>query len=301
MNKQTSSIIAATDLSLPASYAVGRAALLARQLGTRLRLLHSTKEGDWLERWSMGSHAPISRDLWLESTVSALAQACERLSAEYGMPVDAEVVDEPLHAALDRHARDSEPAVVVIGAHSKRGLRQTLLGSTADRLLRAGKLPVLLVRNEPRAGYARVALGTDFSDASGHAAVLGMALTPESDHYLLHAYRLPLDRDLAFASRSRETLELYRREVESEAARDLADFAHALGPEGGAITRAPREGATAKVLVDFVEDVGIDLLVIGARPRAHWEANLLGSTALFAVTGLPCDVLLVPHATAETP
>ena len=301
MNKHPSCIIAATDLSLPASYAVGRAALLARQLGTHLRLLHSTNEGDWLERWSMGSYAPISRDLWRESTVSALAQACERLSAEHGMPVDAEVVDEPLPIALARLAGSSEPAMVVVGAHGSRGVRESLLGSTADRLLRAGHLPVLLVRNEPRAGYARVALGTDFSEASRLAAILGMSLTPGADHYLLHAYRLPLDRDLAFASRSPETLEFYRSEVLSEAARDLAGFAHALGPSGRGITRAPREGATAEVLGEFVEEVGIDLLVVGARPRAHWEANLLGSTALFAVTGLPCDVLLVPHHPAEVP
>lgn len=298
MNTHPSSIIAATDLSQPASYAVRRAALLVTELGARLRLLHSTDEGDWLERWAVGSHAPISRELWRESTVAALAQACDGLSAKYKMPVDAEVVDEPLVTALDRLAQGSELAMVVIGAHGRRGVRESLLGSTADRLLRAGRLPVLLVRNEPRARYARVALGTDFSDASRLAAMLGMALTPGADHYLLHAYRLPLDRDLAFASRSAETLELYRSEVQSEAARDLASFAHALGPAGRGITRAPREGATAEVLRGFVEEMGIDLLVLGARPRARWEANLLGSTALFAVTGLPCDVLLVPHAPA---
>ncbi len=123
-----------------------------------------------------------------------------------------------------------------------------------------------------------------------------MALTPGARHYLLHAYRLPLDRDLAFASRSPETLGLYRREIETEAARDLATFADALGVEGAGITRALHEGAPSTVLESFVQDAGIDLLVLGARPRARWEANLLGSTALFAVTGLACDVLLVPHA-----
>ena len=51
---------------------------------------------------------------------------------------------------------------------------------------------------------------------------------------------------------------------------------------------------SSKKLAAFVEEVEADLVVLGARPRGRWEANLLGSTALFATGRLGCDVLLVP-------
>ena len=49
------------------------------------------------------------------------------------------------------------------------------------------------------------------------------------------------------------------------------------------------------MLSAFVLEADIDLVVLGVRPRARWEANLLGSTAFFASHRLACDVLLVPQ------
>lgn len=297
MKKELSKIIAATDFSAPAEHATIRAARIAQQQGVRLQLLHSLEEGDWLQRLMDSSHGAFSREHWRRSAQLAMAQACGRVQGAVQVPVDQEVADEPLGVALDRLEEGAARSLVVIGAHGGQGTREALLGSTADRLLRSGRRPVLLVRNAPAQGYERVALATDFSTASRDAAALGLALTPGAGHFLFHANQLPPDRDLAFASRSAETLALFRGEASARVAQALAGLADGLGPAAAAITRAPREGPAARALAAFVREAQLDLVVIGTRPRARWEANLLGSTALFAVTSLPCDVLLVP----ETP
>jgi nucleotide-binding universal stress UspA family protein len=166
-------------------------------------------------------------------------------------------------------------------------------------VLRAGLLPVLMVRGKVEGAYSKVLLATDFSESSRQAAKLGLALSPTAAHYLLHANELPLDRELAFASLSDQALAAFRERARAESASALEAFAGGLGTAARKVTRAIREGSPSRVLEDFVEEAGIDLVVLGARPRARWEANLLGSTALFAVSGLPCDVLLVPGLPAR--
>ncbi|KAF1719044.1 universal stress protein [Pseudoxanthomonas wuyuanensis] len=299
MSWSLATILATTDFSEAAEQAVERAAALARQHGARLHLLHSTDEGDWLARLIDHGRSSASRELWQKAADSALARLRQRLQADGLQAVETQVVTEPLYRCLGRIAQELDAGLLVMGAHGEGRVRRAVLGATADRVLRAGMVPVLLVRGKGDGGYLRVALATDFSAASRHAAQLGLALAPDASHYLLHANQLMLDRSLAFAHRSAEALEAYRSQAMAEAAKAMADFAASLGPAAAAAVRAPREGPAAQVLASFVLEAGIDLVALGTRPRARWEANLLGSTALFALTGLDCDVLLVPEPGAQ--
>lgn len=299
MNWSLATVLATTDFSAVAERAVERAAALARQHGSRLQVLHSTGEGDWLARWAEHGRSGASQELWQKAAGSALARLRQSLQADGLQAVETRVISEPLHRCLGRIVQELDAGLLVMGAHGEGRVRRAVLGATADRVLRAGVVPVLLARGKVGDGYRRVALATDFSDASRHAAQLGLRLTPDASHYLLHANQLMLDRSLAFAHRSAETLEAYRSEATAEVAGKMADFAASLGPAAAETVRAPREGPAAQVLAAFVLEAGIDLVVLGTRPRARWEANLLGSTALFAVTGLACDVLLVPESGAR--
>src|SRR5690606_24614644 len=160
---------------------------------------------------------------------------------------------------------------------------------------RAGAMPGVLVRRAPGRPWSRVVLATDLSSASAHAARTALGLCPEAELFLLHAVDVPLDRDFAFASISAQARESFLHETRVQAANRLELFEQALGAQGRSITRAPREGRPQAVLAAFVAEVSADLVVVGARPRARWEANLLGGTAYHAVNRLGCDVLLVPE------
>lgn len=287
-------LYAGTDFSGEAARAVERAALLAHEHKQELHLLHALEEGDWLSRVVRFTHGQFNLELLRKAAGSRLARLREQLVAGGVPQVEYEVVEGPLHRALPEIVHERDCGVFVMGARGGGSFREELLGSTADRVLRSGVLPVLLCRNEVQP-WRRVALATDFSPASLQAAKLGLRIAPRASHYLLHACELPLVSDLAFANASAESREAYHHEAWEEASGQIAEFATALGPAGAAVTRAPREGPPAAVLSAFVLEAGIDLVVLGARPRARWEANLLGSTALFASNRLGCDVLLVPQ------
>lgn len=66
-----------------------------------------------------------------------------------------------------------------------------------------------------------------------------------------------------------------------------------LSSPGVEVTRADLEGYPPDTLVDYVRDVGAELLVVGSRGRGELAALILGSTSHRAVHLAPCDVLVV--------
>ena len=293
MSRSVDNLLVGTDFSEAAALALARASLLAREHQLPLHLVHAIADGDWLARMVRVSHGHFNEELLRKAAGSRLARLLDQCRDQGVSQVAAEVLDGPLHRHLHELAQDHPRSLFVMGAKGEGGVREALLGSTADRVLRAGVLPVLLCRREP-APWRRVVLATDFSPASSQAAALGLALAPAASHFLLHACELEFDRGLAFANAGEDSREAYHREAWEQANRQLAAFSSALGAAAADVTRAPREGSPAKVLAAFVQETQADLVVLGSRPRARWEANLLGSTALFATNQLPCDVLLVP-------
>lgn len=286
-------ILVGTDFSEHAGHAVGRATQLALEHRVAMHVVHALDDGDWLARVSRLTHGHFNEELLRRAAGSQLARLREQVLAEGVLAVDTEILGRPLHQSLAELMHEHPGALLAMGAGGGGGLREGLLGSTADRVLRSGACPVLLCRGEPRP-WRNVALATDFSPASAQAVRLGLALAPRATAYLLHACELTIDRGLAFANATPQTRLSYEQEAWSDASRQIEGFAASLGQAGASLIRAPRRGPSRAVLSAFVAEAAIDLVVLGARPRARWEANLLGSTALFASHRLECDVLLVP-------
>ena len=62
--------------------------------------------------------------------------------------VDGEVVRGTPHRAILDDAHEHGADLVVVGTHGRRGLDRLLLGSVAERVLRAADVPVLIVREK---------------------------------------------------------------------------------------------------------------------------------------------------------
>ncbi len=132
-------------------------------------------------------------------------------------------------------------------------------------------------------------------DFSRHAdPILEWALHLAQEHrskiVLLHVYHLPVEfQQLEGAYLPAD----FWTNVKQEAGQQLERHAEQARARGIEVEAVVREGYPATVIVDEIENLNIDLVVIGTHGRTGLKHLLLGSIAERVVQHAPCPVLTV--------
>jgi nucleotide-binding universal stress UspA family protein len=195
--------------------------------------------------------------------------------------------------------------LIVMGRNGGRALRDMFLGSTAERVIRLGRLPVLVVRLPPRAAYRRPAVALDL-DLAAHtvlALLLRVIQPPRPGIAIIHAFDVPYE-GLIYPSLSQEGAQARRSEHQRQASRDLAKRVAAalarakISPEDTPYWNSyVRLGSPLLVIQKFIKKEGADLLVLGTHGYRGVAHALLGTIAGQVLRAATCDVLIVPPAT----
>jgi nucleotide-binding universal stress UspA family protein len=131
------SILVATDFGDPARQAIAVGRGLAKALGAQLALVHVYSElSPWRERrHSTPSEARREAESELEREVLGIRHTGGHVESilETGEPW------ERIIAVAE--ARNAD--LIVMGTHHRRGLSRLMLGSVAEKVLRASPIPVL--------------------------------------------------------------------------------------------------------------------------------------------------------------
>jgi nucleotide-binding universal stress UspA family protein len=141
-------ILVPVDGSPTSEQGVDEAIALARQLGSRLRLLHVLDPRLLL----VGAESPVSAQSMLDqqrADGSRLIEAAVARAREQGADAEGVLGQDPPQRVSDLILREAAqwPAdLIVMGTHGRRGLSHLLLGSDAESVLRQARVPVLLVR-----------------------------------------------------------------------------------------------------------------------------------------------------------
>ena len=148
-------ILCATDLSVRSTPALRRAGSLARQTGARLTLLHviDTRQPERVARMQAN-----------RAYVDLLSQADRAFGSAAGF-IDVVVRRGAVVEIIATSAREWDADLIVVAAPKSRRL-EAIVGTTAERLVRRAKRPVLVVRRELQGGYRDVAIAADLSSAS---------------------------------------------------------------------------------------------------------------------------------------
>ena len=271
-------VVVATDLSAGSADALARAVRLPLAAGAILRLVHV-----------------VPRGIPTELRGRAVALATERLralepelgAAPPGTRVERVVLEGPAHVEVIRNARAWGAELVVLGRHGRRRLDGLSLGSTAERVLRKGDVPVLVVRAPPAGPYTRAVAAVDLSEVSGRVIELARALLTGGAGELdvVHAFHIPFE-DWLGADYLAELRREQRALVEARTQELTAAFL-ARGLPGKV---ALSEGDPRVVVLREVALRHGDLLVTGTHARAGLAHALLGSVAEWLVRASPCDV-----------
>ncbi|MBL8269927.1 universal stress protein, partial [Steroidobacter sp.] len=149
-------LLCATDLLPKSEPAVDRAGLLAQRLNAELSLLHVV--------------SPATSERNLEHALQ-LANAKLKARAESPLwlhgpqPQFAVRTGSPARLILDSIARHSVN-MLVVGPHRKRGIRDVLEGTIAEKVLSTRQCPLLIVQQPAIEAYKNVLIALDVGEES---------------------------------------------------------------------------------------------------------------------------------------
>ncbi|KYF67982.1 universal stress protein [Sorangium cellulosum] len=296
------SLLVPVDLTAISDRVLGRVALLPLADGARVTLLHVVP----------GNLPVRAQDRAERDARKSLVGEARHLAKTLPRGVDVETVvkvGSPAAEIADC-ATSTSAELIVMGRGGSRALRDTFLGSTAERVIRRGQLPVLAVRLAPRAAYSRPAVALDLEQGSTEVLALMLRLipAPRPRATVIHAFDTPY-RGVIYPSLSEEDAEEWRNELGQTATQQIAKLiAASLAQAKVRPAEAPpwkthvRCGSARLVIEKAVKKADSDLLVLGTHGYSGVAHVILGTVAGDVLREVACDVLVVPvRAGAEEP
>jgi nucleotide-binding universal stress UspA family protein len=283
-------IVLGTDFSESSAHAASRVVRLPVGRGCDVTLVHAIPPR-LPEALEIAFRRAAQRKL--EQSKAALASALA--AAERG--------DVDVFAALDvgspvdivtTLARDARAALIVVGRGERP--RNALLGSTAERIVRASDTPVLVVARVAAGPYRRPLAAVDRTELAAAIVEQTRRTCPEARQLtVVHGY-LPADPELARmlgeTGLDKREIDEYVHDAEREAREDLTVRLAPLG-EGVSFELVLRPGDPRTVVLEEAARREVDVIGVGTTGHSRLARLLLGSVSQEVVRAAPCDVLVV--------
>jgi nucleotide-binding universal stress UspA family protein len=273
-------ILVATDLSSRSERALERALLLAQELSAEVAALHVIDE-------ALAPDIASAQERHATQMIRRIAAAAP--GGDRNLEVRTVLGQD--YAELLAHCDKMGAELLVIGTHRHR-TRAELRGTTAERLIRFGTLPVLVVQDRVSGPYRTVLAPVDLSVHSRRAIEIAAGLAPKGDIHLLHAYEITPRH--AFPAETREAIareeeKQFRKMIE----RELRLLGQAL-PRGMAPGRLTlRHAPVVDAVREEARQLKPDLIALGTHGRTGAARDYLGSVTEAILADPPADLLIV--------
>lgn len=197
----------------------------------------------------------------------------------------------PVAATLGEYVAREEIGLVVMTTHGRGGLQRTWLGSTADRLIRHSRIPILLVRPSSATrevvpgterGIERVVVAIDGTATAETALndVLEMGITGSATMTIVHVLQPASAAAPPYLPRpiriGRDEMDLRKARMDAY----LDRLAKRVREKGWSCdTRVVVGHHPAAAVLEVAEENGADLIVLGTEGRGGLRRLILGSVA----------------------
>lgn len=286
-------ILVATDFSANAALAVERAARIAKHNPAELTVLHVVNQGRVTEL------ARLLNEMLDAASAQAETAAQRELddiiawhAHHHGVYADSSRVVGNIAEAIAAGAETRDADLLVMGARGDNPVRNFLLGSHAERVLRKTLRAVLIVRISAARDYRHVLVPTDLSEHARDALALALAIAPKATITVLNVFDAPLEAKLEFAGVSVADIRAYSERGRREAEAALLDFIATLpAADRHRVVPEIRVGYPAGVILETARSLGADLIALGKHGRSAVEEWVLGSVTMHVLQNADCDVL----------
>lgn len=286
-------LLVGTDFSTRSDRAIRRAVILAKSMKVDLTLLNVVDDDQ--PQWRVGAEVETANML-LAKQVRSL-QEIDRVACRSKV-----VLGDPFAGLIE--ASDALDAdAIVIGPHRRQILRDVFVGTTAERIIRSARRPVLMANAVPSGPYRHVIVALDLSDtgASAMAAVRSLHLDRDAGLSILHIID-PLEARLAVrAAIPRAEMEAHLKEANLEAQAQVAAAIRQEGLTGAAIEVRVSGGSIAESITSAAKDLRGDLVVVATSGPFALSRLMLGSVAESVLNRSEIDVLAAPMRRPANP
>jgi nucleotide-binding universal stress UspA family protein len=224
-----------------------------------------------------------------ERVVSGVADRAE----DRGVPTVTAVRQGRVPATILEYAAGVGAELIVMPTHGRTGVERLLLGSVTERVLRRAPAPVLTLRpdvvDDITYPYRSLLVPTDGSPPAEAAVELGVGIGGAYDA-TLHLLSVVDITSLGVDIHSTVQVEQLERQAESDVAA-AGETARSAAVE--TVDTVEHGSAVHRVIGEYVEEHGVDLVVMGTHGRTGLDRVLLGSVAERTVRTAPVPVVTV--------
>ncbi len=273
-------ILIATDLSPRSDRALERALAIGQQLGAEVVALHVVDDGlpgEIAERQQRHAEQAI------RAMVAGLAG---QPPSHFGVTT----VRGKDYAEVLAHAEVMGAELLVIGTHRHKS-RDLVAGTTAERVIRLGACPTLVVRERVAGPYASILAPVDLSVHSRRALEVAVTIAPGGRLHLLHAYDVTMRTALS-AETSEAIVRGEEKQFRAMIEHELVDVRRHLPPGTGKPELTLRRGSVLEALREQVLRINPDLVAVGTHGRTGAARDYLGSVAEAILSDPSTDLLI---------
>jgi nucleotide-binding universal stress UspA family protein len=266
-------VVVLVDTASQAQYAAWRGALIARECGAPLRLLHTCTQAQ---------ARVLARQMRNRTGVFSIMQTAS--------------------CDLERELAGLSHRTGLLVVPHRRGnfVGESLFGSVAQRLFRAAGVPTLVVKRPAMAGYRRVLACAEVEDDAAVLVRSARCFSRTSLIRVLHVLARELEDSLRIADVSEQALRLHRQRRQRAAYEQLERAIARAGASEAATALVAYGDAWLKVL-EVARANKAQLVVLGQRADSLLERLFRVSVGLRLTCEGDADVLLVPLPRSASP
>ncbi len=282
------SILVPTDLSESNVAALKVARMLSDRFNAHLAVLHADTNSYPVDMFAdtpvvYSPANPEAQEKFRNEIASRLKEWLR------GRPFEVLIVPGHPAAAIMQVAEARKPDLIVMGTHGRRGWRRALLGSVAEAVLHATTVPVVTVGPHQRittAAITKIVCPINFTDVARETLRYATELADAFGAELIVLYAI---EEGSGSAEERAQHETQIRSWVDPGMQSICTYREVV-----------QRGNAAERVLDCVDDLGADLLVIGAQHSTFRDSTVVGTTTHRLVRFSECPVLTISKAAVVT-
>ncbi|WP_338741911.1 universal stress protein [Haloplanus salilacus] len=219
------------------------------------------------------------------------------LATDVGVPVESELLSGKPASTIAGRAADGGADLVVVGRQGRSGVAKRILGSVTERLLRRSDVPVLTVpagdiEDDTGADYGTVLATTDGSEVAERVAPYGADIARRFGATLHALSVVDIQAEAGVFNAGGVGKEFVER-LETRGRQAVDDLVDGIDTADFEVRTSVVRGTAHDAIADYVDDEGVDLLVMSSEGQTNLAGQQLGTVTGRVLRSVDRPVLVV--------